>query len=256
MGFFDRFFADRDDTPVIPPAEFHCAGPEYDAEEFSSGKELDDIEGLAVGLYYRDANGVASRRIVVCNTIDPSPPGYINGFCQLRNDDRTFRIDRIEALVDVETGEFIDGRAIGRFFAPYFDRADTELAARNMRLLQRRVGPSVRVLAFLALADGKWHPLEKRIAVEYAMDEASYMVPDAVFEEEEIERWVGNLRPTRAQAEKAAVEISKSPERFPDLADAMMDLIKADGVIDPTEAKAVRGLIDAIRADRASAADS
>jgi len=57
-----------------------------------------------IEIIYEDASGrVTQREVMVTNITNE----YIKGWCYLRNDLRTFRIDRIKELVDLKTGEVI-----------------------------------------------------------------------------------------------------------------------------------------------------
>lgn len=64
-----------------------------------------------VGLFYRDEEGNQSERIVRIYALFPYEPEepviYINAYCELRNDLRTFRCDRIIAAFHPDTGEAI-----------------------------------------------------------------------------------------------------------------------------------------------------
>jgi hypothetical protein len=68
-------------------------------------------EGMAVRahlkLAYRDADGVLTDREVVVSKYFSDGDGYIEAFCKLRKDSRTFRIDRIKEAVDLDTGEVL-----------------------------------------------------------------------------------------------------------------------------------------------------
>jgi transcription termination factor NusB len=56
-------------------------------------------------LTYQDVNGSRSTRTVRVSEYDGS--NYLNGFCELRQQRRTFRLDRIISCIDTETGEVI-----------------------------------------------------------------------------------------------------------------------------------------------------
>ncbi len=57
-------------------------------------------------LTYKDSKGRTTDRPVSISGYDGS--AYLKGFCNLRNSNRTFRIDRILNAIDTETGEKID----------------------------------------------------------------------------------------------------------------------------------------------------
>ncbi len=57
-------------------------------------------------LTYKDSKGKTIDRTVSISGYDGS--AYLKGFCNLKNSNRTFRIDRILNAIDTETGETID----------------------------------------------------------------------------------------------------------------------------------------------------
>lgn len=62
-----------------------------------------------VEIDYQDANGDATRRLVNITAYgDGEQHSYFRGYCNLRREPRTFRIDRVDQAVDAETGEIID----------------------------------------------------------------------------------------------------------------------------------------------------
>lgn len=61
-----------------------------------------------VFLCYTDFHGEPTERQVDIETCDPSSKnGYFTGFCHLKNEVRTFKISRVRACVDLDTGELI-----------------------------------------------------------------------------------------------------------------------------------------------------
>lgn len=77
------------------------------------------ISGLKVPVFlrYHDADGEISERVVTVEEVQgietkqSFTPIYIMGHCHLRNDYRTFRVDRIEVIADPLTGELIENIA-------------------------------------------------------------------------------------------------------------------------------------------------
>ena len=67
-------------------------------------------------LKYTDAKGVETRRTIDAKTLDIYGNRlYLNTFCHLDKAPRMFRCDRMAILVDRETGEIIEGSAIGNW---------------------------------------------------------------------------------------------------------------------------------------------
>ena len=86
------------------------AKPKASFTSVSSYSFLDDLKlGNEYFMSYADASGKASDRNIILNKVDVNQQEqhYIKAHCLLRNSQRTFRVDRIVALCDVDTGEAI-----------------------------------------------------------------------------------------------------------------------------------------------------
>lgn len=81
-----------------------------DRQEIDSFAPQNQIPVKArVFLCYTDFHGEPTERHVDMLTCDPSSPnGYFTGFCHLKNEVRTFKISRVRACVDLDTGELIE----------------------------------------------------------------------------------------------------------------------------------------------------
>lgn len=55
---------------------------------------------------YVDARGETTHRVIRVLKVHPNL-GQVVAWCELRNDQRTFILDRIEAAADMETGELV-----------------------------------------------------------------------------------------------------------------------------------------------------
>ncbi|WP_335898885.1 hypothetical protein [Klebsiella variicola] len=62
----------------------------------------------SIMISYEDSLGALTERIVDVRKYNHHNE-YFWGFCHLRKENRTFRIDRVKSVVDVETGEIISG---------------------------------------------------------------------------------------------------------------------------------------------------
>jgi len=67
--------------------------------------------GDLIAFDYADADGVVTRRMVAMRS---GGRRYIRGWCFLRQDDRTFRMDRVLAYLDPVTGERLPSLAAAR----------------------------------------------------------------------------------------------------------------------------------------------
>ena len=118
--------------------------------------------GGSLKLTYRDSAGQGTEREVQvreCDTLNPS--GYLTGHCQLRDQFRTFRIDRIERAVDLETGEIVEditAWALSRYQAsPAF----------AMEELLNTAADALRALFYIGKADGRFTKKEKAVFLQY-----------------------------------------------------------------------------------------
>jgi tellurite resistance protein len=248
MGILDKLFRNRSDVPVVAPADFVMGGPEEDPpEETRDHPSTDDIEGLALAIEYQHVNGALSSRLITCRSINPSPPGFLRAHCHLRNDFRTFRVDRIRSIVEMGTGEIIDKRGIRVFLAPFTEFAAEQDKAKAQRLFQRKTGPGIKVLVFLAASDGHVHPAERKVIFDYAQAESNRLFPYGEFDPVATLRWINHLKPTRKAAMRAVAQLTEDLDHFQEFAKTMMTLVRADGHLDEMEDVAVREIIAEVR---------
>lgn len=68
------------------------------------------VAGIQIELQYQDFAGDCTRRVVSVQGFSRSrrgQSGCLEAFCHLRQEQRTFRFDRIRQAVDMETGEVL-----------------------------------------------------------------------------------------------------------------------------------------------------
>ena len=73
-------------------------------QHWASGEEVNVNSCLQIA--YRDSSGETTNRKIHVTWYSGSC--YMDAFCDLRQRRRTFRIDRIQACVDIETGEVVN----------------------------------------------------------------------------------------------------------------------------------------------------
>ncbi|EHZ2573856.1 hypothetical protein K5N30_002721 [Vibrio parahaemolyticus] len=84
------------------------AKPKASLTSVSNYSFLNELKlGNEYFMSYSDASGKTSDRNIILNKVDVNQQDqhYIKAHCLLRNSQRTFRVDRIVALCDVDTGE-------------------------------------------------------------------------------------------------------------------------------------------------------
>ena len=116
---------------------------------------------VQLALQYKSASDEATRRVVSVQEYSTDPPGYLFGFCHLREEIRTFRLDRIESAVAVDSGEVIaDLRA---HLMSAYDRSPIGAWA---ALLSEHI-LALRALVFIAKADGTFSTKERDALVAH-----------------------------------------------------------------------------------------
>ena len=145
-------------VPVPMPS--WCHPSVSDVEEVIVAKERDGSSSYAGFIRYTDAGGVATARRIICRSIS----GYgraetVTAWCCERKAARTFRIDRIDELVCLETGEVLDPAA-------HFEQLWMHGA---LKVADKALNDLGRVLVFMARCDGSVHPLEVE-SIEAALE--------------------------------------------------------------------------------------
>ncbi|NLD39106.1 MAG: hypothetical protein GX654_19780 [Desulfatiglans sp.] len=114
------------------------------------------ISGISIpiGMKYIDAQGTVTNRQVEVNKIFRSDDHsrYFSGFCFLRENHRTFREDRIEEIIELDTGE------IHPKPHTFFDRYGifNSIKMEELQII-------IHILSYLARADRKFLDDEKQI---------------------------------------------------------------------------------------------
>lgn len=145
---------------VAPPKPAWAIANIPGGEEAIVVAERDPSSSWAGYMRYVDTHGEVSERRIVCRAIE----GYgraetIAAYCCERKASRRFRIDRIEELICLDSGEVIDPM-------PHFELLRLHGA---LKVLDKPLSDIGRVLIFMAKCDGEVHPLEID-AVHYGME--------------------------------------------------------------------------------------
>lgn len=113
-------------------------------------------------LNYRDAQGAVTERIVQAKECDTAnAQGYLIGFCEMRDDIRTFRLDRIVRATDMDTGEII-GDMLAWADANYRSSPAASAAA-----LLDDAADALRGLFYIGKADGRFTKKEKELFLAF-----------------------------------------------------------------------------------------
>lgn len=133
--------------------------PRYRGDPPPVKKYWDEIEWVPVKanlqMSYTNAKGEVSKRTVQIPGYDGSP--YLNGFCKLRGEERTFRVDRINEAVDANTGEVINS-VPDHLLQKYHASPDyilSEIFSNHLDI--------IKVLFYMGKADGQLRAAERSI---------------------------------------------------------------------------------------------
>ena len=140
--------------PTEPPGRASLVA-EADIPEPVTSNDADDAATWTAHIRYQDAAGAVSERMITIRSISGSlgEPEIINAVCHVRNRLRAFRIDRIQEMACIVTGEIIDPRE-------------------NCMILQRLGALKVedkalthlmKLLVFMAKCDGHFHGMERAV---------------------------------------------------------------------------------------------
>jgi len=165
----------------------------------------DEIKRVSVKarleLLYTDSHDETNRRIVRVSSYDGSP--YLEGFCELRNAYRTFRIDRIKEAVDTETGETIE--SVPAFLEEKYHQSSEYI----LSVIFSDHLDVLKVLFYIGKADGQLKVQERNIIYTVIRNFAK----DHDLTDKEIERKMKTLTVPSPQAFKLAFDriCKKSP---------------------------------------------
>lgn len=140
-----------DDQPAYRPATFKAA---------EQMKYLYPVTAQ-LALHYRGADAEPTRRVITMQEYSADPPGYLFAFCHLRNEVRTFRVDRIAQATAIDTGEII--KDVPAYLMAAYERSPI---AGWARLLSEHI-LALRALVYLAKADGTFSTKERDLLVEH-----------------------------------------------------------------------------------------
>lgn len=213
--------------PAPPaPASFSVhIGEHEEGGTFEAGNEVLDVVGLALGITYVDSRGEESRRrITVRSLSERHGVLMLNAYCHERDAVRQFRVDRIEEIAVLSTGEIIEDAA--EFFASLSGRDHTAEVIAGCR-------HALQVLTFLARCDGHLHPAEQDQIVEFVINTG--LRPLEV-DEQRVRQHVSALYPDKTTYLQSLRAIRFcGGEQMRQLSRAIRKVLDDDGVLDGRE---------------------
>lgn len=133
------------------------------AEEFGlPNGRLESVSGFTCVIAYRNAKGEGSRRQVTCIRLEEAAETlYLRAYCHSKTQNRRFRLDRVEAVADVHTGEIVADDAV-EYFARFKvgHRQTTKLGWGLSFKRKADLLAGMNALVFMARCDREYHPAE------------------------------------------------------------------------------------------------
>jgi DNA polymerase-3 subunit epsilon len=218
----------------------------------------DEIEGVALGLEYADASGEVSARRVIAGRVSPGGGEffYLEGWCLLRKDWRTFRSDRmLKLMLPPAWTSVADPTTFLRTYLPKLPTEARAAAKVNPKLLCR---DGLAVLLYVARSDGDVLPAAERdVVTKYigAVFQRAGLAPNNGMIAE-VAAYADTLYPSAQSMEACLSRLERDPGALDLLVPHLTALVKADGTYSEQEQLAVATLVRAIEEARAKAASS
>lgn len=258
MGLFGDWFKGRKSNNH---GKENFSTSDSDASDYETRDDTRNSrhDGWRIHIEYADIEGALSARWVRVYRLETRQfADYLVGHCELRGETRTFRLDRIKSLADAN-GELHEPRD---FFAPYLEYpagrsagADRHTPFGRALHIIDRIGDEMRLLAFVAEADGKIGNKEANLIMRIVELRAS----DIGFELKKSEivdlrRWMKLQRPDENTMHAAISRMARSNSDSYDEVWSLVEIIaEADGKIAPAELEALRSIRSAMDAEYTAA---
>lgn len=259
MGLLSILFARRDKAP--PTIEFAVDASDDTAEMIAVEPAEPDfaLAGMRVGIAYKDERGSRSKRVIRLRRLDAGDyASYLHAFCELRKDERTFRLDRIDILYDPSTGEILGNP--DQFFGPYIERSLLEEERTIEKSRFRRAWTAIEalrdelaVLILVARADGRFVKAEQNMMLKYASERAREL--DVELNDEGLVvllNWIKTQDPSEPEARIAVRNLARRPDALESIWEVSELIAEADGKVREQEVNAfreVRAAIESIVAE-------
>jgi len=208
----------------------------------------DAIDGIALGLEYADAVGEISVRRVIAGRISSGPNRvlYLDGWCLLRNDWRSFRCDRIlKLMLPPAWEEIADPMAFLSEFAPQQEADRQVVRRRNPKIVCR---DGLAILLYVARSDGAVLPTAESHAIARYVSAACQRAGIEANEEivSDVAAYANTLYPSARSIGSYLGRLERDPGALEILVPCLTELVQADGVYSEQEQQAVGALLKAI----------
>lgn len=186
-----------------------------------------------IEIEYADADGTFTRRKVNVSSFyrqRHESTWYVEGFCHLRREKRTFRTDRISRLWDVRSGGALVGNATqwveslwlagpeGRLHQERVDREEARAEREKVQEEARSVVESqfhgLRTLIYVAKADKFLRAAEKRLILFFFKRIAAYRMDDPEVEDAAIKLALKIDTPSTGQFYYSVRQVAQRGRRY------------------------------------------
>jgi hypothetical protein len=181
---------------------------------------------------YKHGNGNLTTRCVSVREFDNELyGGIIMGYCELRDATRTFRFDRINNCIDLETGEVVQD--IKQHLNDLYEKSPE----RSTDLLVTDYIDVLKVIYFVAKADGQYRKEEKDVISSYVRK----LVRDERITNDMVDAVLKEINTPSLQAYKLAIgRVLKGGEVDPELLNTCcQEIVDTQKTVHPMEKEAL-----------------
>lgn len=131
---------------------------------------------------YQRSDGQFTER-AISNFAPSNWPGSIDAFCELRQEERSFNIQKMSDLVDLETGEVVTNPWT------YFGFPEAHDQQQDMDALTREVLPAIKALKFFTITTRGFSKRERLRVLRFVEEVCDV----SAFSKEEKETWLQKI---------------------------------------------------------------
>lgn len=222
-----------------PPQGFEAIVPPDDLDEEALVEEAPKaatvLSGFACIIDYRDSSGrVSCRRVTFQRLEDAGPFRYLRAYCHEREAIRQFRLDRITAASDIETGEEID--LVGLLYSLSSDHQQSSRPGWGLCPRDRAdLIAGINTMVFVARCDKEWHSLEEEAVESFITSCWLRCGFDAELPLDDLLAYANKLRPDAEAFYSALLRAAERPELKQIIQRNIAAVIDADGKVAPEE---------------------
>ncbi len=229
----------RDDSR-ISATEADDQPEEYQHRSKIAPGEMKEIYPVVtqLDLDYIASSDDAPHRRITTQHYSPDPPGYIFAWCHLRDDERTFRLDRIRSAVALDSGEVIND--VGKYLTALYEKSPA--AVWRMLLAEHLL--ALRALVFIAKSDETFTTKERDILLLYVQ----LLVGRADLTRPELIKALKSLPDTNLKAfQQVCSQLAHYPTAYRSaLLETAQSIVKSQRTIEPQEQEAFDFLVKKI----------